>query len=144
MPAVRDVKMFDYEIIPQSQANPAEQVLLEQLWAFSREFAKADFARSGILRCDVDVARCAQFVAQTPLDDVRPAFANTMMDLAQSHTNSERWRVSAFASLVGDYESQLWACVLVDLESEICVSCSGTGCKGDDDCGNCEGLGTLR
>ncbi len=111
--------MTTYEVIPSSQANPAEFDFIRFIETTARTLVKNHDIATGL------VSRNYYPIFETitstfegvSLAGLRPAFLNTMANLCQLHADLERHKVSQYQTLCGEAEALLYSYALGLLEA---------------------------
>ena len=108
-----------YEIIPQSQATTIEFEFLKLVSAKARDLASDHTTASQVVsgRFDTVYFLGASFLTSVSLDELRPAWLNTMAELCQSSADFNRHVSSQHSVICSEIESALYYLALAMVEA---------------------------
>jgi hypothetical protein len=112
--------MKTYEIIPQSQANPAEWDFLVFTEKLARELVADHAIANGMVSGNTYLLGQAILTALdgNTFEGLRPAWLNTMGELCQNHADLERHLLRQYATLSDEAQSQIYYYAVALIEAQ--------------------------
>ena len=112
--------MKTYEIIPQSQANPAEYEFLGFVVDLARELVADHAIANGMVSGNTYLLGQAILTALdgNTFEGLRPAWLNTMGELCKLHADGERHLLRQYATLSEEAQSQIYYYAVALIEAQ--------------------------